>query len=310
MMMLRAFATFLAIAIVPAPAAAEQITIMSWNTEFLWDGQAPEEGKANFAWKGDETAALERITHVANVIADADPDIVVLLEIENGDVLSRLSKRLPASGYHPYFVQGKDTFTGQDIGILSRHQPISIGRFNNRAATGEGARTVGVSKNIVTGFRISRTPVALVAVHLRSGATDPARGVIRQAQATALSEALEGLSNDGWPLIVLGDFNDFDDTPQDAGKNAPRTQVLATVKRSGSRDLRNAMAWMRPGERWTTWFDRNGNRRPDHADRFSAIDHILLDPVFAGRIVSAGIIHSAETSVSDHEPVFVRLDLP
>ena len=307
---LRTLTAFLALSLVAAPAAAEQVTIMSWNTEFLWDGRAPEDGQAAFAWKGDEAAADQRLDRVAQVIGAADPDIVVLLEIEDGDILSLLSGRLPVSGYRPYFVQGRDTFTGQDIGILSRYRPVSISRFENRAALGEGDRTIGVSKNIVAGFKVSRTPFALIAVHLRSGVTDPVQGLAREGQASALSEVLQGLSADGWPLILLGDFNDFDNEVRDAGNNTPSTMVLATVKRSRRPQLRNAMDWMRPADRWTTWFDRNGNRRPDRGDSFSAIDHILLDQLLADRILAAGVIHTDATSVSDHKPLFVRLDLP
>ena len=294
-------------------AHAEMVTIMTWNTEFLWDGLDPEEGRADFPWKGDPKAAGARIAAVAAVISTIDPDIAVLQEIENEETLLRLTAHLDPS-YQTLFVQGADTFTGQDIGILSRHTATTLTRFDTRAPEPGTDKTRGVSKNIVAAFRVSQTPLAVVGVHLLSRATDPDRRAPREAQARTLITVLRGLHADGWPLVVLGDFNDYDGIELDVAGNRPITRVLESFREMDPTDpeddLVNVARLIPRRDRWTAWWDRNADQLMDGTGELAAIDHILVDRRLATRVLAAGIVHSRETLVSDHEPVFVRLDLP
>ena len=42
---------------------------MTFNAEFLWDGVYPEEGQADFPWKGSLTEAEEHMRRIAEVIS-------------------------------------------------------------------------------------------------------------------------------------------------------------------------------------------------------------------------------------------------
>ena len=77
---------------------------MTFNAEFLWDGVNPEEGSANFPWKGNQALAEEHMRKIAQVIIENNPDIINLVEVENLNALSRLNDRfLQNRGYYPFW---------------------------------------------------------------------------------------------------------------------------------------------------------------------------------------------------------------
>ena len=106
----------LAVSLLSPSASAEdrrtrqdELTIMTLNTEFMWDGIAPEEGQVDFAWKNDPTGAALHMQRVAQIILASDPDIVHLAEVENRRAVEKLNTDyLNGRGYVVYFVK-KDT---------------------------------------------------------------------------------------------------------------------------------------------------------------------------------------------------------
>jgi hypothetical protein len=105
-------------------AAPCRLTVMTFNAQFLWDGVAPEEGQVEFPWKNSQTEAEDHMQRVAQVIAQSDPDIINLVEVEGIEALTTFNtKFLAGRGYRPYLVKGTDTFTGQDVGLLTRIDP-------------------------------------------------------------------------------------------------------------------------------------------------------------------------------------------
>lgn len=309
-------------------ARAGEISVMTWNVEWMWDGRAPEEGRPDFPWKGDPARAAARMDTIAAVIEASRADVVVLQEVENASALSDLASRL-GPPWRPVFVQGRDTFTGQDVGLLATMGPATVSRFEARGWSGPEEH--GVSKNLVARFEVDGAPLTIVGVHYLSRASDPSRRHPRQAQAAATLKALAAV--DG-PVILLGDLNDHDgDLCGGAGREPPTparettcpmpvTDVVAMLKARDPAtphdDLVNVLALVPPGERWTYHWDNDGAGWPGRrassksdgdgrrdAGELSVIDHILVDPRL--RVRSARIIHSPESGVSDHEPVMATV---
>lgn len=135
---------------------------------------------------------------------------------------------------------GPVSFSRQDIGLLSRHSATRLTRIDTRAPEPGTDRTRGVNKNIVAASLVSQTPVAIVCVDLRSRATEPDRHAPREAQGRALTTVDRGLQHDGWPLIVLGDFNDHDGTEPDVAGNQPITRVLEAIREVDPTDGRRS----------------------------------------------------------------------
>src|SRR5262245_60761844 len=137
------------------------LVIMTFNAEFLWDGVQPEEGQADFPWKGSQTEAEEHMRRIAEVIIRANPDVINLVEVENLASLTRLNDLfLAGRGYRPFLVKGTDTATGQDVGLLTRIDPLGD-QIRRDARQGQsGAVLKSVSKNYIAALPLGATRIS------------------------------------------------------------------------------------------------------------------------------------------------------
>jgi exodeoxyribonuclease-3 len=115
------------------------------------------------------------------------------------------------------------------------------------------------------------------------------------------------------PVIVVGDFNVI---PQDKDVFSVRAMASDALMQPESRDayLRilndgwtDAIDTLNPaGGVWTFWDFQAGAWQRDHGFR---IDHLLLSPEAADRLVSAGVDkeYRGREKPSDHAPVWVEL---
>ena len=114
------------------------------------------------------------------------------------------------------------------------------------------------------------------------------------------------------PAIVLGDYNVI---PQN--KDVWSVQAMAddALMQPQSRDAYSRLlgdGWVdaidhhnRRGGVWTFWDYQAGAWQRDHGFR---IDHALLDPELADRLVSCGVdkAHRGREKASDHAPIWVE----
>ncbi|PAP79496.1 endonuclease [Rubrivirga sp. SAORIC476] len=295
----------------PPVWSADGIRIATFNGEFLFDGEG-DEGEATFAWKGDPAAARAHRDAIAAVVRTLDADLVLIPETENLATLQRMAdESLADLGYDAVLVDGLDSFTGQDVGLLSRFPVEAEGRTNERATVGVSDARYGVSKNLWARLTLpDGTPVTVIGVHFLARPDDVDRRDRREAQAEVIRQLVQQEIEAGRQVIALGDFNDLDDQVQDRGGYRPITDVLATVKRAGpgpEDDLVNVIGDVPQAERFTSFYDRNGDGQFD-AGEFSAIDHVLLSPALYRRVVDVRYVHSHDPrTVSDHFPIVVTL---
>ena len=278
-------------------ADASRLVLMAWNAEFLWDGRAPEEGKIDFAWKGSPEQAEAHMADIAEVIKSHDPDILHLSEVENERALDLLNEKfLGGSGYRAYFVPGTDTATGQDVALLSRVEVERMARDSRRGRSG-GTRK-GVSKHYVATLRAGDLHLGLIGIHLLARPHRESRVDDREAQADAVRGMARELVEAGRSVVVWGDFNDFDGHTLDRSGNRPITRVLEWIRDldpdDPSDDLINVAERLPRRERYTNGRD--------------AIDHVLVSPGLAERIVEVKIPHQHDPhAVTNHFPVIVEL---
>ena len=128
-----------------------------------------------------------------------------MCEVEGCDELNGLLKTpfLKDQNYLPYLLKGTDTYTGQNVGFLTRIDPVvSLNRSNeyvtypvpsSECPTGSG--TYGCSKHYHTYFMINDIPVAIVGAHLLAFPDDATRCPQREAQATVLLHIVEDYMN-------------------------------------------------------------------------------------------------------------------
>lgn len=295
------------------------LTVMALNCEFMWDGVAPEEGAASvtFPWKGNQTLAEAHMKQIANLILRGNPDVVSLEETENLHAVQVLNdKFLAGRGYKPYFIQGTDTFTGQDVALLTRIDPDGNKIERDDQIGHSGIETSGVSKNYFAKMTVGSAKIALIGLHLLAQPTSTQRKAKRQAQADVVRSLAVDLAKQGRQVIVLGDLNDWDSDPacRDFKDDLPISTVLATIRgmdpATPSDDLMNAASFMPKEDRYSDFWDQNSDNVIQSPQEFSMIDHILLSPVLAAEVEDAYIPHEEDPRVvSDHFPVIVRLRL-
>jgi exonuclease III len=293
------------------------LVIMTFNAEFLWDGVQPEEGQADFPWKGSQTEAEEHMRRIAEVIIRANPDVINLVEVENLTALSRLNDLfLAGRGYRPFLVKGTDTATGQDVGLLTRIDPEGD-QIRRDARQGQsGSVLKSVSKNYIATLPVGATRISIIGLHLLAQPLNESRRIERQAQA----DAIRGMARDermaGALVAVLGDFNDYEGNADslDHIDSSPISTVLSDIRAMNpsddADDLTNVASLVPKGNRFTSWFDRNDNGMVEPPQEFTSIDHLLVSPELVPFIESVEFPHELNPpEVSDHFPIVVRLRL-
>lgn len=295
----------------PPTYSVEGIRIATLNAEFLFDGRGSE-GGASFPWKGDPAAARAHRAEIGDIIRALDADLVMLQEVENEAVMdSLIAGSLAGAGYASHFVEGRDTFTGQDVGLLARVPIDTVGRTDVRVPVEGTSDTYGVSKNLFARLTIGDTPVTLIGLHFLAIPSSGQRAPRREAQAEVIRQLAASEWAAGRAVAVLGDFNDYDADIPDIRGNTPITDVLTIVKRNGEPaedDLHNVMADVPQDDRYTSHYDRDGDGMVDAPRELTAIDHILLSPRLHERTRAVTYTQFYDpTTHTDHFPIVVTL---
>ena len=288
------------------------LRVATLNTQFLFDGLG-DEGQADFPAKGDPKKAQEHRGRIGDIIRMLDADVVMLQEVENERVVRRLvDESLAELGYEVYFVEGYDTFTGQDVALLSRLPVENIGRTDDRVAVGRPGSSYGVSKNLYARMNLGSVPVTLIGLHFLARPDDRSRKNRREAQAEVIRRLVEQEHALGRAVIVLGDLNDYDRDIPDVAGYRPITNVLSRIKAAGpgpDDDLYNLMADVPQSDRFTAFYDRNSNGSVEQGE-LSAIDHILVSPSLYARVREVVYAQAYDPALyTDHFPIVVGLDV-
>ncbi len=300
----------------------EVFRIVQYNVEWLFiDYYSAVDCPGNGCpWK-NSSEANTHLQYVKKVINDLNPDIINFAEIEGCDELKMLIDE--KSGYYPYLKKGTDSATGQNVGFLSRVDPIiDLHRSEERISypipgsncgyTGAPG-TYGVSKHYITEFLLYGYNVLLIGAHLLAFPTDNTRCAEREAQAQVLQNIIYSYILKEYQVILLGDFNDFDGEVIDANNNIPISQVLDILKgneglHAGLYNLYSVSENINQQDRFSDWYDKNNNCVSTD-NEFSLIDHILISDFLRERIVSASIYQKYNqycgTYNSDHYPIVV-----
>ncbi len=109
--------------------------LVQFNAEWLFVDGADSCPGTTCPWK-DSTAANKHLSTIAKVISDLNPDVINLCEVESCNELTLLTQdsALSGRGYKPYMVKGTDSATGQDVGLLTKIDPlIDLYRSADRA---------------------------------------------------------------------------------------------------------------------------------------------------------------------------------
>jgi len=272
------------------------------------------------------TEAEIHLDSVIKRIQYLDPDIINFCEVEGCDELNLLKEKLDGT-YLPYLKKGTDTATGQNVGMLTRIDPfVNLYRTETRYNYPiEGSQcgynytqedSSGVSKHYITEFFINNINIAFISAHLVAIPTEPSRCSQREAQASVLQEVIVDYLNKDYEIIMLGDFNDYDDDLLDVNGNKPTSKTLdilkgAFGKYAGLYSLTSIAETIPQEERYSEWWDSDNNCETSSLKDYSMIDHILVTDTISKYIVNSFIYHGYDEYCgkydSDHYPVVIDL---
>jgi exodeoxyribonuclease-3 len=241
-----------------------------------------------------------RLPRLLEWLAEARPDVACLQEIKT------VSENFPVdvlkdAGYH-CLVHGQKGFNG--VAILSREPATETRRGLPGDASDEQSRYLEAD---VAGVRIA-------SIYLPNGNPQPGpKFDYKLAWMARLNRHAATLVGNGQPVVLAGDYNVV---PNDDDIWSPTEMAGDALMQPESRAAYRGLIWdgwldairaRHPrGGIWSFWDYQAGAWPRDHGFR---IDHLLLSPPAADRLVDAGVdkaVRGAERA-SDHAPAWVML---
>jgi exonuclease III len=303
------------------------LRLVQYNVEWLFiDYYAGMDCPGNGCTWHSVPEAETHMSYVANAIKNLQPDIINFCEVEGCDELNMLKDQLDAT-YTPYLKKGTDTGTGQNVGMLTRLDPlVSLYRSEEKVAypiagtkcgSTTASGTTGVSKHYITEFKIGTMNVAMIGAHLLAIPTDPSRCVQREGQAQVLQNIVSSYIQKGYEIIVIGDMNDYDAEVLDLNSDKPTSRVLDILKgldgeKMGTYTLTNIATRITQTERYSDWWDSDNNCNTSSQKDLSLIDHILVTMGINKKITNVSIYHGYKEYCgkwdSDHWPVVIDIN--
>jgi exonuclease III len=303
-----------------------KLRIVQYNVEWLFidyysSANCPGTG---CTWV-NQSEAQTHMNYVTNIVKELNPDIINFCEIEGCDELNILKDKLNGS-YVPYLKKGTDTSTGQNVGLLTRVDPLidlyrTELKYNyplpgSTCGYSGSNGTSGVSKHYITEFKFGSYNVALIAAHLLAIPTDPTRCAEREAQASVLQNVIFGYIKKRYEVIMMGDFNDFDGEVLDINSNKPTSRVLDILKGNegelgGLYELHSIAEDIEQKERYSDWYNSDNNCNTASQKDYSMIDHVLVTSAIKSKVINAYMYHGYNEYCgkynSDHFPVVIDL---
>lgn len=244
----------------------------------------------------------QRIEHLTRWLKARAPDIVCLQELKCVDEAFP-REEIEALGYN-VVTHGQKTFNG--VAILSKH-PIDVEHRGLPGFADEQARYIEVVASVDSGsWRVC-------GVYFPNG--NPAPGPKHEyklAFMAALTEHARGLLALEERLVIAGDYNIIPE-PRDARFPEAWAQDAlalpesrAAYRRLMALGFTDAIRATSDAELYSFWDYQAGAWQRNNGIR---IDHLLLSPLAADGLISAGIDKDlrAEEKPSDHVPVWAEL---
>ena len=305
----------------------DELKIVSYNAEWLFLDDDRSMGSlecpGECQWN-NKSHALRHFNVTARYLSNIDADIIVLIEVSDCWTCQMLIGNMTQSDqYRGYLIKGKDMFTGQNICLITKIDPVSnLTRSNARhkypitnskCGYNDEPVSYGVSKHVKATFHIDGfgKNIDIYGIHLLSQPTNPKNCAKREAQAMVLSDMIRDSVNNDHYVIIAGDYNDYDDIIKDRNNNVPTSQVTKIIRESG--DLMNVASMIHnQSKRWTSWWNYYNDCSYRMDMDISMIDMIYVSKDIYNKIIHVTIDHSyingCDNIYSDHYPIIMTLN--
>ncbi|QGN54876.1 exodeoxyribonuclease III [Novosphingobium sp. Gsoil 351] len=242
-----------------------------------------------------------RLPRLLEWLQETRPAVACLQEIKSQDE-SFPGHEFEAIGYHAIW-HGQKGFNGVAM-LADGVAPVEVQRGLPGDPTDDHSRYIEAD---VFGVRVA-------CIYLPNGNPQPGpKFDYKLAWMERLRARMRELLASEVPAVVLGDYNVI---PQDKDVWSPVAMAADALMQPQSRDAyarllhdgwTDAIDILNPrGGVWTFWDYQAGAWQRDHGFR---IDHALLSPALADRLVAAGVDkeHRGREKASDHAPMWVEL---
>ena len=274
-----------------------EIDIFLLNTEFFFDSEEPHGEVVGKSVPVPTTEEYEvKARTIAELIDAHKANIVGFVEVENRAVLEKVKSYLAdPDDWQIAFDEGRDTYTGQDVAILSKFRivPGSVTNFPEEREVyfvEDQEYDVNPSKILGVELKIDNQPFCLLITHLISRRSPS--DAKRLAQATVVRrQAVKAMMADK-NVIVMGDMND-----------TPATPVINRLR--GFDDI------------WGDFLQTANAVEADnrytyiHEGQKNLLDHILISPSLRNEFRNVEEENRCEiidvNGLSDHRAILARL---
>lgn len=243
----------------------------------------------------------KRLANLLDWLETARPDVVCLQELKAEDRAFPIAA-LEAAGYGAVW-RGQRTWNG--VAILARGAtPVITRRALPGDPADDHARYIEAAVN----------GVLIASIYLPNGNPQPGpKFAYKLAWFERLIAHAATLMAAGVPVVLAGDYNVV---PTEAdiwpGHHEQANALLQPESRAAYQRLldqgwTDALRALQPeGPLWTFWGYLRHRWRNDKGMR---LDHLLLSPDLAGRLVAAGVSRATrgEAGASDHAPTWIEL---
>ncbi len=194
----------------PIPRA---ITVASWNLEWFFDDFQPD-NRSDLSKEQSAPSGSDwdwKLNEVSRVISKIKPTILCLQEIENRDVVWKLTQKLKEQHrlhYRVAFIQGQDFYTEQDVAIIYQSGLVQYSRREQSREMWDSKKYYNLQKHIFADFEWGtdqkKQKLTIINVHLRARAEAID---LRKRQCLLIHKWVEQKIKDGENVIVIGDLN-------------------------------------------------------------------------------------------------------
>ena len=244
-----------------------------------------------------------RLANLLDWLAVAQPDVVCLQELKAEDKAFPLGA-IEAAGYGAVW-RGQRTWNG--VAILARGAtPVITRRALPGDPADDQARYIEAAVN----------GVLVASIYLPNGNPQPGpKFDYKLAWFERLIAHAGKLMAAGVPVVLAGDYNvvptEADIWPghHEQANALLQPQSRAAFQRLGEQGWTDALRARQPeGPLWTFWGYLRHRWRDDKGMR---LDHLLLSPDLAERLVAAGVSRAArgEEGASDHAPTWIEIEI-
>lgn len=267
----------------------QSLKILNWNLKNFYNDVADSPDVDEQVVSTAVYAA--HVQAVASVVADLDPDVMILPEVENVSVLEALDEALDGAYPQRTILQSNDS-RGLDVGALSKISFDDVVSHKSEQFNKEGTNEPDYRfARDCTEFHLTFNGrrIALLGVHYRSKGPpdDPDKRLAEAQRCRAIGDEISADDPD-LGVIILGDFNDLPNSP-------PVDWTLEGGWVDAAESVPN-------GDRYTFVFEGD----------LELIDHQIANPLMADMLDESSVVipHGADVdAASDHAPIMATYDV-